>query len=88
MIRAGTPGNKDIPSIKDFWHKNLYPEIPQEIIDKVYNLEDVIKYLKKDYGYSLNKDLTFKWDRNGYTFDGNVAWLIPVTCWESQFVCV
>ena len=73
MIRAGTPGNKDIPSIKDFWHKNLYPEIPQEIIDKVYNLEDVIKYLKKDYGYSLNKDLTFKWDRNGYTFDGNVV---------------
>ena len=72
MIGFGTPDNKDIPSIKDFWHKNLYPEIPQEIIDKVYNEEDMEKYVSEDYGYSLTKDFQFNWNRNGYTYDGQV----------------
>ena len=72
MIGFGTPDNKDIPSIKDYWHKNVYPEIPQEIIDKVYTVEDLKKYMSKEYGYSLTEDLYFKWDKNGYTFDGQV----------------
>ncbi len=63
MIGYGTPDNKDIPSIKDFWHKHVYPEIPKETIDKVYSRDDLIKYVGKQY---------MSWDKNGYTFDGQV----------------
>jgi len=76
MITFGKSDNKEIPSIKDFWHKNLYPEIPQEIVDKLSTMEDLEKYVNRDYGYSLNghelKSLYFNWDKNGYTFDGQV----------------
>ena len=64
MIGYGNPDNKDIPSIKDFWHKNVYPEIPQEVINKVHNYDDLLEHTGKD-GMS--------WDRNGYTFDGQVV---------------
>ena len=76
MLTFGKSDNKEIPSIKDFWHKNLYPEIPQEIVDKLSTMEDLEKYVSRDYGYSLNgyepKALYFNWDKNGYTFDGQV----------------
>ena len=45
MIAFGKPDNKDIPSIKDFWGKNVYPEIPQETLDKIHNADDLKEHL-------------------------------------------
>lgn len=65
MISFGIPERPDIPSIKTFWHKNLYPEIPQEEIDKVVDYPSLYKLLGTDSG-------SFPWGRNGYEFDGQV----------------
>jgi len=70
MIGFGIPERPDIPSIKNFWHKNLFPEIPQEEIDKVWDKESLGKLLKKMGQKSDDKQ--FVWDRNGYSFDGQV----------------
>ena len=43
--------------------KKVYPEIPIRTIDKVYSRDDLIKYVGKQY---------MSWDKNGYTFDGQV----------------
>ena len=64
MIGFGTPDNKDIPSIKDYWGKNVYPEIPQETLDKIYNSDDLDEHLP--FGRFL------PWNKNGYTYDGQV----------------
>ena len=64
MIAFGKPDNKDIPSIKDFWGKNVYPEIPQETLDKIHNADDLKEHLP--FGNDM------PWDKNGYTFDGQV----------------
>ena len=64
MIAFGKSDNKDIPSIKDFWSKNVYPEIPQETLDKIHNADDLDEHLP--FGRSM------PWDKNGYTFDGQV----------------
>ncbi len=44
-----------IPSIKRFWHKNVHPEVPQEVVDSMKSCTD------------LAGELTF--DANGYTMD-------------------
>lgn len=56
-----------IPSIKKFWHENVYPEISKEKIKKIKTAFDVVEMLGQ---HSLG---TFPWDRNGYVFDGNVT---------------
>ena len=53
-----------IPSIKKFWHENVHPEFPQELIDA---LDTTVK-VKQLFNGKL-----FPFDRNGYTHDGNVA---------------
>lgn len=62
FISNGT--HPTIPSIKSFWHKNLYPEISQNIIDKVISNITRLKYLRLPQ---------WPWDRNGYTYDGQVT---------------
>lgn len=44
-----------IPSIKQFWHKNVHPEISQERVDKMKSCMD------------FDSELSF--DRNGYTLN-------------------
>ena len=48
-----------IPSIKKFWHKNIYPELSKE---EVKGLDTYIKVSKKYKGHGL------PFDREGYTF--------------------
>jgi|TARA_Y100000296_G_scaffold83918_2_gene115979 Pyruvate/2-oxoacid:ferredoxin oxidoreductase delta subunit len=48
----------DIPSIKKFWHKNVYPELPEQEVTKLKTAIQV----KEKYGTML------PFDRNGYTF--------------------
>lgn len=65
-----------IPSIKKFWHKNVHPEVPQDIVDNMKSCMDV------------GGELTF--DANGYTLDMQTGVLkngtpIPVPfCRECQ----
>ena len=49
-----------IPSMKKFWHENVYPEIPKELVDKVTSHVDNVKK-----GKGGNKFMI--WDKNGYT---------------------
>ena len=65
-----------IPSIKKFWHKNVHPEVPQDIVDHMKGCMD------------LEGGLSF--DANGYTLDMQTGVLkdggpIPVPfCRECQ----
>jgi ferredoxin len=61
----GSSDHPTIPSIKKFWHKNVYPELPKEIVDNIRNVFD----LRKVFG----KTGHLPWDRNGYAFDGNIV---------------
>lgn len=59
----GYSDHPKIPSIKKFWHKNVHPEIPKDAIDAIQTFHDAVEIL----GQNL------PWDKNGYTFDGNVT---------------
>jgi len=65
-----------IPSIKQFWHKNVHPEVPQDAVDNMKGCMD------------LGGELLF--DANGYTLDPQTGVLkegipIPVPfCRECQ----
>jgi len=59
----GVGNHPTIPSIKKFWQENVYPEISKEKIDSIQNFSDINEVL----GVS-----TFPWDKNGYTYDGQV----------------
>ena len=48
-----------VPNVINFWHKNVHPEIPQEVIDSVE---------------SFPPSIDIRWDKNGYSYDGNVTW--------------
>ena len=72
MITFGIPERPDIPSIKDFWHKNLYPEIPQEEMDNVWDQYELADLIHK-MGGEKEHSATFMWGRNGYDFDGQVV---------------
>lgn len=60
----GYSDHKTIPSIKKFWHENVYPEIPKNVIDQIQTHFDIEKVLGVE---------GFPWDKNGYTFDGQVV---------------
>lgn len=60
----GISDHPTIPSIKTFWHKHVYPDIPKEIVDQIKTTFDVEKHLGV-------KQLP--WNRNGYSFDGQVV---------------
>jgi NAD-dependent dihydropyrimidine dehydrogenase PreA subunit len=49
-----------IPSIKEFWHKNVHPEYNKEIIDSINSYESMMLLLNREMLY----------DNNGYTCDG------------------
>ena len=53
-----------IPSIKKFWHENVYPELTSEEIKSLQTVHDAQKYLGQN---------GLPWDKNGYHFDGNVT---------------
>ena len=57
----GVGEHKRIPSVKTFWHKNVHPEYPKEIVDKVKGLE------------TMNLINHMQFDANGYTYDGQVV---------------
>ena len=64
----GLSDHPTIPSIKKFWHENVYPELSDE-------------YIKQDWDYfSYTKPFEegglagMPWDRNGYSHDGQVVW--------------
>lgn len=69
--------DKNIPSVKQFWHKNLYPEIPNEVIENLTSTSEPIdgtltmreKYRRGGHPWERN----LPWNKNGYSFDGQVV---------------
>jgi len=61
VIGFGSEHRPDIPSIKDFWHKNVSPDTSDEEIKQLKTVEDA----KKKFGKA-----GFPWG-NGYTYDGH-----------------
>jgi ferredoxin len=57
-----------VPSIKKFWHENVYPEIPKDEVDKIKTWFDVSKIFDNKVPAGA-----LPWNKNGYTFDGNVT---------------
>lgn len=60
----GVSDHANIPSIKKFWHENVHPEYPKEIVDSIKNIFDIKKVFNSN---------GFPWDKNGYAFDGNIV---------------
>lgn len=69
FIGIGT--HDTIPSIKSFWHKNVYPEFSKEEIDSIKTNKDTRDFLRRHNFDPRINNLPF--DRNGYTFDGQVV---------------
>ena len=51
-----------IPSVLDYYHKNVHPEIPKETIDSISNIYEHRELIGD-----------WEWDKNGYSYDGNVT---------------
>lgn len=51
-----------VPNVLNYWHKNLHPEIPKDVIDNIESLEQMNKAIG-----------VFNWDANGYSYDGSVV---------------
>lgn len=64
QIGLGSSENPHIPSVKDFWHKHVHPEIPKVIIDNIWTTED----LERELGMTK-----LPFDNHGYTYDGQVV---------------
>jgi len=64
----GYSDHPEIPSIKKFWHENVYPEIPKREIEKIKTWFDV----QTMFGGDIPPG-TLPWNKNGYSFDGNVT---------------
>lgn len=62
----GYSDHPEIPSIKNFWHKNVHPEIPDEQVRNNTSFYDVYRSYEEG---GLNG---MPWDQNGYTYDGQV----------------
>ena len=58
----GYGDHPNVPSVKKFWHENVYPELSKETVDNIKNIFDS----KKMFGESL------PWNKNGFVFDGQV----------------
>ena len=56
----GLADHPTIPSIKNFWHKHVHPEIPKKEVNKLKTWF----ISQKKYG-----KYGFPWDKNGYTYD-------------------
>ncbi len=58
----GLSDHPRIPSMKKFWHENVHPEIPKELVDKVTTFE-------KNVEMGGEKKYFMDWNANGYTDD-------------------
>lgn len=61
FIGFGNETRPDIPSIKDFWHKNVRPDMSADEVREIKSVND----LKQKYNKA-----GFPWG-NGYTYDGH-----------------
>lgn len=59
----GFGNHPEIPSIKNFWHENIYPELPKDLVDSIQNGKDS----QKIFGQFLPLN------RNGFHYDGQVT---------------
>jgi len=57
----GFSDHSRIPSIKKFWHENLRPDVPKEIVDKVTNVQK-LKEVHEQTRIMIND-----WNANGHT---------------------
>ena len=58
----GMSDHPRIPSMKKYWHENVRPDVPKELVDKVTNGEE------NDAMGEGGRPFT-DWDANGYTWD-------------------
>ena len=72
-----TYGNDDkIPSVKQYWHKHLYPEIPNEVIENLTSSSEPIEgtlTMREKHRRGPSWERNLPWNKNGYTFDGQVV---------------
>ena len=64
----GYSDHPTVPSIKSFWHKNVYPDVPKEFVDNIQTWDDIVKI----FGDKIPPG-SLPWDRDGWSFDGNVT---------------
>jgi ferredoxin len=62
FIGLGSEDRPDIPSVRDFWHKNVRPDLSDEEVKQLRTKED----FRKKFGKP-----EIPWS-NGYSFDGNM----------------
>jgi ferredoxin len=61
----GLSDHPRIPSMKKFWHENVRPDIPKEIVDKVKTTPEMAE--------ASNQGIPFMdWNANGYSDEGGV----------------
>ena len=56
-----------IPSIKQFWHKHVHPEIPKKIVD------NITTFWKDKEAADGKENLFINFDANGYTSDDGIV---------------
>tara|TARA_Y100000310_G_C20568582_1_gene756836 strand:- start:33 stop:959 length:927 start_codon:yes stop_codon:yes gene_type:complete len=65
VLGMGSPNHPEIPSLKSFWHKNIHPEVPQEVVDKITsNAKDREMGGGESYIFS-------NWNANGHESTGS-----------------
>ena len=64
----GLSDHPRIPSMKKFWHENVRPDVPKEVVDRITNRE-------KDWEMGDGeKRFTENWNANGYTTDNGILY--------------
>lgn len=69
MDFIGYSDHPTIPSMKKYWHENVYPNFSKKQVDKMTGLLATMDY----YAQHGMKWDDFPWDRNGYSYDGQVV---------------
>lgn len=60
---CGYGDHPTIPSVKHFWHENVHPEAPKELVDQ----------FKSDHSMHQLTGVILPFDKNGYMYDGQVV---------------
>ena len=79
----GLSDHPRIPSMKKFWHENVRPDIPKEIVDKVTTDEENIKWEKDAKKVFMNFNANGYSDNNGIVYKDGKEIPIPI-CRECQ----
>lgn len=58
-----------IPSVKQFWHKHVYPELPPEQVEAMSGFIETVDF----YAQHKIKFTELPWNRNGYTYNGQIV---------------